>query len=68
MFQSCDPQRSPWINLFFPLKTSVTTIFVSLLFFPSSFFSPLVCLCISCQTIADVNDKEIRKRDQCSPN
>lgn len=43
MFQSCDPQRSPWINLFFPLKTSVTTIFVSLLFFPppSPSFPPL---------------------------
>lgn len=42
MFQSCDPQRSPWINLFFPLKTSVTTIFVSLLFSPRSpSFPPL---------------------------
>lgn len=29
---------------------------------------PLVSLCISCQTIADVNDKEIRKTDQCRPN
>lgn len=41
MSLSCDPQRSPWLNLFLPLKTSVTTIFVSLLaspFFP--FFPP----------------------------
>ena len=35
---------------------------------PGPAWPPLVSLCISCQTIADVNDKEIRKTDQCRPN
>lgn len=34
---------------------------------PRPAWPPLVSLCISCQTIADVNDKEIRKTDRSHP-